>query len=255
MNHTRTFVRAGLLVLLLGSTHLAHAQQNIVLPASEAQIAGTAIMENGGQNIGVWKDATDVVRWLALITAPGKYRVQLVYSLAPGEAGSTISVAVNDKTFSVKAESTKSWTDYQPLDMGEITIAKVGAASVTVKATDKPTPYVINIKSINLVPLEVQATRPAATNPGVVSVAKDALGAKITMGNGLLELRPLLDGAIRVRFSDRDTPQPLPNLVLLGQVPTPKFTLKQDKTGVIPRHLENERRCQSRDGRVDLSRC
>ena len=65
----------------------------------------------------------------------------------------------------------------------------------------------------------------------IKSVAKQPSGVLLTLDSGQLELRPLSDGAIRVRFSDGKTAE-IPSFVLLGKVPTPKFTVRENKATV-----------------------
>ncbi|HBF33314.1 TPA: glycosyl hydrolase family 31 [Candidatus Sumerlaeota bacterium] len=60
----------------------------------------------------------------------------------------------------------------------------------------------------------------------VQSMDKKPTEAVVTLDSGQLVLRPLTDGAIRVRVSDGKTAE-TPSFVLVGKTPTPKFEVRE----------------------------
>jgi len=63
---------------------------------------------------------------------------------------------------------------------------------------------------------------------GVETLKKTPAGVALTLDTGLLELRPLSDRAIRVRFSDGKAAE-IPSFVLTEKLPTPKFEVQEDE--------------------------
>jgi alpha-D-xyloside xylohydrolase len=212
----------------LHTLHQAPLQNRIIMPARDAVISGTtARLENESRNIGTWSDVNDHVQWTAPAQKAGRYRLQMVYSSDPGEAGSTLEVSVGDKKFTVTPPATQNWLNYQTIDIGEILIDKPSPIPIIVRVANKPKSFVINIESIILEPAVPMDVR-------VLGVKADGLEVRLTMGNGLLQLRPMLDGAIRVRFSDGKTPE-VPSLSLVEKSRTPKFKLVRGKDAVVVR--------------------
>ncbi len=81
-------------------------------------------------------------------------------------------------------------------------------------------------------PLALMFLSPAMAAESVVqSVAKQATGVSLTLPDGRLELRPVTDGAIRVRFSDGKTPE-TPSFVMSEKLPTPKFDVRETPSAV-----------------------
>ena len=65
----------------------------------------------------------------------------------------------------------------------------------------------------------------------VASVTKETNGISINLSSGKLELRPINDDAILVRFSDGKTPE-MKSFVLGGEITTPNFSLQHTPTTV-----------------------
>jgi alpha-D-xyloside xylohydrolase len=81
-------------------------------------------------------------------------------------------------------------------------------------------------------PLALVILSPAMAAESVVqSVAKQAAGVSLTLPDGRLEIRPVTDGAIRVRFSDGKTPE-TPSFVMSEKLPTPKFDVRETPVAV-----------------------
>jgi len=70
-----------------------------------------------------------------------------------------------------------------------------------------------------------------ADKPAVQSIAKDASGVSLTLPGGVLEIRPLLDRAIRVRYSDGRTPQ-APDFVMDQKLPAEAFQVVESREAI-----------------------
>ena len=78
----------------------------------------------------------------------------------------------------------------------------------------------------------VGAQHAAIADSSIKSVAMDAAGVRIMLGNGLLTIRPLAESAMRVRFTDGQAAES-PSLVLTEKVPVPKFDLRESPESII----------------------
>ena len=92
--------------------------------------------------------------------------------------------------------------------------------------------YIMKLTTFAIIPTTLMLYASAYGADSVVkSVARPANEVLLTLDSGQLELRPLNDGAIRVRFSDGKTAE-IPSLVLQGNISAPKFTVRDDKNTV-----------------------
>jgi predicted secreted protein len=92
--------------------------------------------------------------WSIHVAKPGKYRVELNYSLVDSCEGSKVAISVGDQTVKAKPKPTKAWTDYKTGNAGEVTISKSGDLPVVIKPISKPYGYVMNLRSVALRPVE-----------------------------------------------------------------------------------------------------
>lgn len=127
---------------------------SIKLGAAEADIDGMNAQLEGTneKNIGFWRDVDTLLLWSVNVQKPGNYRVELNYSLMPGYEGSKVAISIGDQTVKAKPKPTGKWTDYKTGDAGEVTISEPGDYPVVVKALSKPWGFVMNLRSITLIP-------------------------------------------------------------------------------------------------------
>lgn len=127
---------------------------SFLLAASDAQIAGiNAQLETKGEkNIGFWNDVGTSLIWSINVEKPGNYRVEIEYSLMRGYEGSKVAISVGDQTIRAKPKATKAWTDYQIGQAGEVAISQPGDLPVVVNPVSKPYGFVMNLRSVALVP-------------------------------------------------------------------------------------------------------
>jgi len=132
---------------------------SIKLSASDAQINGQNAQLESAQGetekiIGYWKDRDTSVSWAANVQKPGKYRVEMNYSLAPSCEGSKVAITIDNQTLKTRPKPGKNWKDYKVGRAGEVTIDKAGELQVTIRPVSKHQDYVINLRSLNLVPAD-----------------------------------------------------------------------------------------------------
>jgi hypothetical protein len=139
-----------------GSAIKPSADGSFKLTAGEADINGMyAQLETEDQkNIGYWQGVDTFLIWLIHCEKPGGYRVELDYSLMGSYEGSKVAISVGDQTVKAKPQSTKAWTDYHTGNAGQVTIGKAGDLPVVIKPISNPLGWVMNLRSISLLPVE-----------------------------------------------------------------------------------------------------
>ena len=70
-----------------------------------------------------------------------------------------------------------------------------------------------------------------SASPEQLRVTKTLDGAQISIPGGILSIQPIIDGAIRVRFS-RSQSSPAPSVILVGKFPPPKFTVEENSRAI-----------------------
>jgi alpha-D-xyloside xylohydrolase len=83
----------------------------------------------------------------------------------------------------------------------------------------------------------------------VKSISKDSLGVRVEMEAGELALRPIAEGAIRVRFSKGEIQEKM-NLVFTEQVQTPAFAVKEDETAITIKTAKLQATVERVSGRI-----
>jgi hypothetical protein len=127
------------------------------LLAIDAQVVGQrARIEKKGDNphnIGYWTNVNDKAVWQAVIDTPGKYSVDVEFSLDKRAEGAQYVIEFNgkDKAIHVSPEVTGTWMDFKATRVGEVELAK-GAVTVTVRGEKKPGQAVLDLRGITLKP-------------------------------------------------------------------------------------------------------
>gem|GEM_PF-1929258 len=124
------------------------------LNAGDADINGmNAQLESGDEkNIGFWNDVGTSVIWAINVEKPGNYRVELNYSLMGSYEGSKVAISVGDQTIKARPKPTGEWKNYKAGNAGQVIISKAGDLPVVVKPVSMPGGYVMNLRSVALVP-------------------------------------------------------------------------------------------------------
>jgi hypothetical protein len=139
---------------------IAPAQDgSLHLTAAEATIEGRrAKLENedanDGPNIGRWTSVKDSLLWDVLIKEAGDYTATLNYSCQDSAAGSEVDLLFGEKgdpKLSTKIEATGKWENYQPTEIGKVTLP-AGTQSVKLKPTTMPHGRVMNLREVRLTP-------------------------------------------------------------------------------------------------------
>jgi hypothetical protein len=129
---------------------------SIKLGAADAQINGPNAKLVGGdeKNIIWWTNTDTSLRWTASVLKPGKYRVELNYSIIGSNNGSEMGITVGDQSVKATPKAGNGLDDYKIGNAGEITIGKTGNLQVVMKPLLAHHEFVINIRSVALVPAD-----------------------------------------------------------------------------------------------------
>ncbi len=138
--------------------------QTVVMPgvdgsflatADQADIIGNSTRLEPGHpsNIGAWSDAGDHLEWTIATKQPGVYRVVADVACPGGTAGSTIELRAGRTSVTGTVLPTRSWYDYQKLDLGLLKVDTAGTMILTVRAVAMPHGNVMNLRSISLQPV------------------------------------------------------------------------------------------------------
>lgn len=103
------------------------------LLARDAAISGNMRIEDRGLEKATmhgWYNTTDQMSW-ATDVKKGTYKVRLQYSQP--HTGSAFSITVGNRQLSVLAQSTSSWSEYLPFDLGVVTVSEDGKIPITLQ--------------------------------------------------------------------------------------------------------------------------
>lgn len=120
------------------------------LAADDALTTGQLQLESG--HLGYWTNPNDTVTWHVAEMKPGTYQVSLDYACLNDSAGSGFEVKIGSQSLLGKVQGTSSWNDFSTLNLGSVLLEKNEGLAVTVRATDKPGPAVMNLRSLTLTP-------------------------------------------------------------------------------------------------------
>jgi hypothetical protein len=138
------------------------ADGRFTLTAEDAEIDGmnAALELPAGQthkNIGFWRDRDTSLAWAIDVATPGRYHVDMDYSLSRSSAGSKVSVMVGDAILKANPKGGVTWLDYKMGRLGDVTIAKPGEVKVVMKALSKPTDFILDLRELVLSPADAPA--------------------------------------------------------------------------------------------------
>jgi hypothetical protein len=141
----------------LDTTPKQQPDGSVALLAQNGDIHATnAKLEKKGDrpyNIGYWTNVKDTVSWEMTIDKPGKFSVELEYSLGGKPPGSEISLEFGtEKHLPVKFEPGKDFLDFKTMKCGEIELP-AGKMTVTLRPVKKSGIAVMDLRRIDLKPV------------------------------------------------------------------------------------------------------
>lgn len=130
----------------------------LTLLAQDCDVHATnAKLEKKGDrpyNIGYWTNPSDTISWDTTIDKPGKFTVDLEYSLGGPPPGSEINIEFgNAKAIPVKLTPGRDFLDFRTISLGEIDLP-AGPITVTVRPVKKTGVAVMDLRQIQLKPVK-----------------------------------------------------------------------------------------------------
>jgi len=139
--------------------------ENATLKGPGLRVVGAAFQKDYS-NIGYWTDKNATVEFTFNVHTPGKiqaggtvthsdgkYSIYIDQAVAP-DGGGEMEISIGNQKVKVAVKSTGSWKNYKRLKMGEVVISKAGKTTLTLKAIRIGKAGFLNIKSLELVPLD-----------------------------------------------------------------------------------------------------
>lgn len=103
--------------------------------------------------LGYWTDRASAT-WRIDIPKAGTYRVSITQACTEIDAGTAYTVSIGDQKLKAAAKATGDWVEFKTFELGEVQLATPGRIEVIIAPDQKPAFAVMNLRSIQLVPVE-----------------------------------------------------------------------------------------------------
>jgi alpha-L-fucosidase len=130
------------------------ADGTIVLALEEATLSGGIKIENTPPNLGLWTNTHATAMWTVSVRQPGAFAVVVDYALPTADAGNQLDIDAGGTPLSATLAATGSWSEYQQIEIGTLTVAKAGPVSFTIRAKPR-TKFkegLLNLRGVTLKP-------------------------------------------------------------------------------------------------------
>ena len=141
-------------VLPIDTLHKQGADGTIVLPLDDVTLSGGIKIENTPPNLGLWTNTHAAASWTVSVHQPGTFTVVLDYALPTADAGNQLDIDCGGTPLSATLAATGSWSQYQQVEIGTLTVAKAGAVSFTIRAKPRTKfkEALMNLRGVTLKP-------------------------------------------------------------------------------------------------------
>lgn len=130
-------------------------RSDIVLKARDANRNGNALRLEPGDEPALtnWINSQDWIEWVATVSHPGKYEVELFCSVAKGHGGDFI-LRIGDTKLGDDVKFTGGWDAYDRVRVGEVKLS-AGKTRLTMRANDLDEgKMLMNLREIRLTPVD-----------------------------------------------------------------------------------------------------
>lgn len=127
----------------------------LILDAESAEVTGEQLkleQVTGKSNLGFWDRTEDFATWQVRFKESGKYKVRA--TLATVNQNASLAVELGGARLVANFRATTSWSDHLIVDFGEIVISQPGAARITPRAADKANRKALNLRDVQLLPVQ-----------------------------------------------------------------------------------------------------
>ncbi|MEE2642752.1 MAG: PVC-type heme-binding CxxCH protein [Planctomycetota bacterium] len=124
------------------------------MSATNCEIYGPQLVfESRYQNLGYWGHVDDMARWKVTVGKKGRYNLFLHFSCPDANAGNPFQFRMAGQILRGKVTATGTWDDYQRIRIGSLEL-DAGEATATFSAEALPNGFLMDFKSLELVPAE-----------------------------------------------------------------------------------------------------
>ncbi|MFP6694595.1 MAG: PVC-type heme-binding CxxCH protein, partial [Pirellulales bacterium] len=128
------------------------ADGTLTLTTNTCRIYGSEIrLEERYRNLGFWSSDQDRAVWTINPAKAGQYEVQIDFACAEATSGNRFVLSVGPGSLQGSVPSTGTWDNYQKKMIGKISIP-AGTSDVTFRSDGVPKGYLIDLRSIRLIP-------------------------------------------------------------------------------------------------------
>ena len=125
----------------------------ILLHARDAKIHGAKLRyerEPHKDTLGFWVQQDDWAEWMFETPSAGVFDVELLQGCGKGSGDAEVEVSVAGQTLKMKVEETGHFQRFIPRSLGTVKLDKPGQYTLSVKATSKPGPAVMDLRRVTL---------------------------------------------------------------------------------------------------------
>ena len=129
------------------------ADGSVLLHARDVIIHGKTVRyepQTNKNTIGYWTKVEDWVSWDFEITKPGTFSVEILQGCGKGSGGSEVEFSVGEQVLKVTVQETGGFQNFLARDIGQITLAKPGRYTLSVKPKTKPGVAVMDLRQVIL---------------------------------------------------------------------------------------------------------
>lgn len=112
----------------------------VILHAWKARLTGALTLQDEQEEatIHFWNQAGDTISWTWPGAEPGRYLVEMHYSLDLSMKGGKVSLTVGDQRIVAPVQPSGKWTDYKTFPLGVVSVKKPGDRAVVLQAAQLP---------------------------------------------------------------------------------------------------------------------
>lgn len=107
--------------------------------------------------LGFWTEAEDWTQWRFAVHSAGKFKLAVTQGCGGGNAGSEVSVFVDDKEHTFTVVDTGGFQNWKTLEIGDVELSK-GEHLVSIKPKNKTGKAVMDIHEVTMTPVEEPAS-------------------------------------------------------------------------------------------------
>jgi len=153
-------------VVEVKGTPRAAGEPVVVEPAADASITLAAhnVVTHGKllryepqphkNTVGYWADENDWCEWRLKVAKAGKYGIRLLQGCGKGQGGSAVKIVMAGQTLEYTVEDTGHFQNFVERPAGTILVEKPGDYALELRAVKKAKGAVMDVRQVQLVPVE-----------------------------------------------------------------------------------------------------